>query len=125
MTKFINIWAPILKEDDWPTMSLAVRSGPKTPNEAEYRERLYDLLNELISANPKQAERDMDENCVSQCPDLCNIRAECPTKEWAYQISQCAQMSFLLARIDWQKDNPPRRLPEDDLPSFMDILQMI
>ena len=32
---------------------------------------------------------------------------------------------MLLNRIDWQRDNPPRKLSEHNLPSFMDILQML
>jgi hypothetical protein len=35
------------------------------------------------------------------------------------------EMLQLLIRIDWQKTNPVKELPAEDLPSFMDILQMM
>jgi hypothetical protein len=127
MTKVVNIWAPILKENDRPTMSLAVRSGTTAPDKAEYRERLCDLLDELISANPKQARWYLEAmgGPSGYAPELASIPVGSPIKHWAPQILQVDLAEMLLNRIDWQRDNPPRKLSEDNLPSFMDILQML
>jgi hypothetical protein len=124
MSAQVSIWAPILKDNEQPTMSLGVLSKFQ-PNKSQYRSLLQQALESLISKNPKQAQQDLEEVSVPSSPDLCNIRAEYPTNEWAVQISQSDQMEMLLARIDWQKDNPPRELAEENLPSFMDILQML
>jgi hypothetical protein len=34
-------------------------------------------------------------------------------------------MGMLLSQIDWQKDNRPRSLSDENLPSLMDVLQML
>jgi len=34
-------------------------------------------------------------------------------------------MGMLLSQIDWQRDNPPRSLSDKNLPSLMDVLQML
>jgi hypothetical protein len=124
-TRFPNIWAPILKEDGWPTRSLAVPCGPKAPTPEQYPELLQDRIDLLIQANPKQAEKDLEAIGGSYNPELSNIPVGCPPQHWAPQIMQLDQMRMLLAQIDWKKDNPPRELSDDHLPSLIDILQML
>jgi hypothetical protein len=34
-------------------------------------------------------------------------------------------MGMLLSHSDWQKDNPPRELSDENLPSLMDILEKL
>jgi hypothetical protein len=34
-------------------------------------------------------------------------------------------MGMLLYQIDFQKTNPPRELSDENLPSLMDVLQML
>jgi len=58
-------------------------------------------------------------------PDLSVIPVECSPHQWAVQILQLDDMGMLLSQIDWQKDNPPRSLSYEDLPSLMDVLQML
>ena len=58
-------------------------------------------------------------------PDLSVIPVGCPPQHWAPQILQLDQMGMLLSQIDWQKDNPLRELSDENLPSLMDILQML
>jgi hypothetical protein len=41
---------------------------------------------------------------------------------WLLQLDE---MGMLLSQIDWQKDNPPRSLSDENLPSLMDVLQML
>ena len=126
MEKQVNIWAPILKGNDRPTMSLAVRCGPKAPTKEQYPELLQDAMSQLIQDNPSKARKDLESmGGPSYSPDLSNIAVGSPSQEWAVQIAQSDQMAMLLAQIDWQKDNPPRELSEENLPSLMDILQML
>ena len=126
MTKLLNIWAPILKDSDRQTMSLAVPCGEKAPTREQYPELLQDQINRLIEENPKRARQDLEAmGGPSGAPDLSNIAVGSPTQEWAVQIAQSDQMAMLLAQIDWQKDNPPRELSDENLPSLMDILQML
>ena len=58
-------------------------------------------------------------------PDLSAIPVGCPPRQWAAQILQLDEMAMLLSQIDWQKDNPPRSLSDKNLPSLMDVLQML
>ena len=126
MTKLLNIWAPILKDSDRPTMSLAVPCGQKAPTREQYPELLQDQIDRLIQQDPKQSRRDLEAmGGVSSNPELSAIPVGCPSSEWAPQILQLDQTAMLLAQIDWQKDNPPRELSEENLPSLMDILQML
>ncbi len=120
-TRQWNIWAPILKGSEGPVMSLAVPCGSKAPNKEEYRERLYDYVQGLIQADPQIARKAVD--CfIEYCPSL-NIFS---MKEWAYQISHCDEMNLFLAEIDWERENPPRKLSDEEkLPSLSDILEMI
>ena len=126
MTKLLNIWAPILKGSDRQTMSLAVPCGEKAPTREQYPELLQDQINRLIEENPKRARQDLEAmGGPSGAPDLSSIAVGSPPQEWAVQITQSDQMGMLLAQIDWQKDNPPRELSDENLPSLMDILQML
>ena len=68
MTKIVNIWAPILKESDRPTMSLAVRCGQKAPTKEQYPELLQDQIDELIQENPARARRALGGNIVHSRP---------------------------------------------------------
>ena len=102
-------------------MSLAVPSGSNAPNKEEYRERLYDYVQALIQADPQMARKAAD--CFSKYCSSLNIFS---MKEWAYQISYCDEMNLLFAEIDWERENPPRKLSdEEELPSLSDILEMI
>jgi hypothetical protein len=107
-------------------MSLAVPCGSKAPTREQYPELLQDQIDRLIQANPKQAERELEAMGGLSCgPDLSHIAVGSPVQEWAVQIAQLVEMGMLLGQIDWQKDNPPRGLSDENLPSLMDILQML
>ncbi len=58
--KQVNIWAPILKGDSEPTMSLAVRCGEKAPNWEQYRERLQEHLDSKVLSNPKRSRQEIE-----------------------------------------------------------------
>ena len=58
MPKQVSIWAPILKGDPEPTMSLAVQAN-YTPTQNQYRELLTDLLNKEILSDPVKAKEQM------------------------------------------------------------------
>ena len=129
MPKQVNIWAPILKGDSEPTMSLAVQNGTKPiTSEEQYRGYLLDLLDSRIQANPQRSRREieaMGSTSEESNPDLSSIPVGCPPHQWAAQILQLDQMGMLLDQIDWQKDNPPREMSDENLPSLMDVLQML
>jgi hypothetical protein len=114
-----------LKGNDEPTMSLAVQAS-FVPTKEQYRSLLEEAMEELISSSPTRARQTVEQLCDPRInPDLCNIQAASPTQEWAVQISQCDQMGMLLGRINWQKENPPQKLSDENLPSLMEILQML
>jgi hypothetical protein len=80
---------------------------------------------ELIEHNPRAARRDLEEVAVVESPDLLIILKGYPVHEWAWNLAWCAQANFLLDRIDWQRPAPVKKLPEEELPSLMDYLQML
>ncbi len=128
MPKQVNIWAPILKGDSKRTMSLAVRCGEKAPSKDTYRMYLQDHLDTKILSNPKRSREEMQAmGSTSECPipELSSIPIGCPPQQWAAQILQLDEMGMLLSQIDWQRDNPPRSLSDRNLPSLMDVLQML
>ena len=127
MPKQVNIWAPILKGDSEPTMSLAVQAN-YVPNKEQYRLHLQDLLDKDIQANPLRSKEEiqaMGSTSEYPIPELSAIPVGCPPRQWAAQILQLDEMAMLLSQIDWQKDNPPRSLSDENLPSLMDVLQML
>ena len=127
MPKQVSIWAPILKGDDRPTMSLAVQANYQ-PNQGQYRGLLQDLLNKEILDNPVKSReeiRAMGDTSGQPNPELSAIPVGCQPHQWAAQILQLDQMGMLLNQIDWQKDNPPRELSDENLPSLMGVLQML
>jgi HJR/Mrr/RecB family endonuclease len=114
------IWAPVFKGDDRPNMSLAVPCGSTAPGRREYRERLYDYVEALVGSNPQEAR-----DATGYLNEL-GVLSPFTMKECAYTISDCDGMNLLLNEIDWQKDNPPRKLGDEEaLPSLMEILEMI
>ena len=128
MPKQVNIWAPILKGDSKRTMSLAVRCGEKAPNKDTYRMYLQDHLDTKILSNPKRSREEvqaMGSTSEYPIPELSSIPIGCPPHQWAAQILQLDEMGMLLSQIDWQKTNPPRELSDENLPSLMDVLQML
>jgi hypothetical protein len=127
MPKQVSIWAPILKGDPEPTMSLAVQAN-YVPTLNQYRELLTDLLNKEILSDPVKAKEQMQAigNTSGQPnPELSAIPVGCQPHQWAAQILQLDQMGMLLSQIDFQKTNPPRELSDENLPSLMDVLQML
>ena len=127
MPKQVNIWAPILKGDSEPMMSLAVQS-PHALNREQYRMYLESQLDKEIQANPKRSKEEMQamgDTSGQPNPELSAIPVGCPPHHWAAQILQLDEMAMLLSQIDWQKDNPPRSMSDENLPSLMDILQML
>lgn len=125
MPKQVSIWAPILKGDQEPMMSLAVQVSTK-PTLQQYRELLQDLLNKEILADPVKSKREIQAmGSPSGNPDLSAIPVGCQPHQWAAQILQLDQMGMLLSQIDWQKDNAPRELSDENLPSLMDVLQQL
>ena len=114
------IWAPVFKGDDRPNMSLAVPCGPTSPSREEYQERLYDYVEALVRSNPQKARE-----AVEYFGDP-SVLSPHTMKECAYSVSHCDGMMMLLTEIDWRKDNPPRKLgDEEDLPSLMEVLENI
>jgi hypothetical protein len=81
---------------------------------------LQDHLEEEILSDPKRAREEMQ-----AMGSLSAILVGCPIHHWAAQILQLDEMGMLLSQIDWQKDNPPRELSDENLPSLMDVLQML
>ena len=78
------------------------------------------------STGPKQSKRELEAmGGVSSNPELSAIPVGSPSQEWAPLLLQLDQMAMLLAQIDWQKDNPPQELSDENLPSLMDVLQML
>ena len=125
MPKQVSIWAPILKGDSEPMMSLAVQAN-YVPTQDEYRLHLQSLLDKEILANPERAKEEIQAmGSPSGNPDLSAIPVGCPPQQWAAQILQLDQMGMLLSQIDFQKDNPPRELSDENLPSLMDVLQQL
>ena len=128
MPKQVNIWAPIMKGDSEPMMSLAVPCGEKALNRELYRLYLQDHLDSEILSNPKRSREEiqaMGSTSEESNPDLASIPVEYPPHQWAAVILQLDEMGMLLSQIDWQKDNPPRSLSGENLPSLMDVLQML
>lgn len=122
----MNTWAPILKDDDQPTLSLMVRCGDHPPDQREYRSRLEDAMEAFIKQHPKQARRDIEEVSDPDSPGFSFLLTQFEPPEWATQIALSPQMAMLLHRIDWQKTNPVQeRRSEDELPDFLDILMML
>lgn len=121
-----NIWAPIFKYSDGRVMRLAVPCGDTAPNEEEYRERLYDYLEELIRCNPHTAEetaRYLED--MTRSLDL-NPSPAISSQQWAYQITHCDWMNIRLWDIDWGMSNPPRKIGEDEkLPTLLEILECL
>jgi hypothetical protein len=124
-TSVVNTWAPILKQNDEPTLSLMVRCGKEAPDLAQYKMQLEGALISLIESNPKQARRDMEEISPPDSPSLSNILTQFEPAEWAVQIMSSPQMTMLLNRIDWQETSPVKEQSVEELPSLMDILQML
>ena len=123
--KQVNIWAPILKGDSEPMMSLAVPCGEKAPNTKEqYRMYLEDHLTSEILANPKRSREEiqaMGSTSEESNPDLSSIPVGCPPHQWAFQILQLDEMGMLLSQIDWQKDNQEylRKLEAQSAPAAL------
>jgi hypothetical protein len=117
-------WAPVFEGDERPRRSMAIPWTASIPPTAQrYRDVLVDRLDELIKANPKQADGEMDTDSRC-CPDLISIRSEHSMKYWAFHIGESAQMSFTLARIDWgrQTIKTAMNLEDDDIPRLSDYL---
>lgn len=125
-TTHVHIWAPILKGNDSPTMSLAVQCQNEVPpNEELYKDLLEAELDSLVQANPKQALRDLEEVSTPESPGLYPELRWYPPHQWAFHMIGSFEMDQLLIRIDWQRTGSVMELPAEELPSFMDILQMM
>lgn len=125
MNTQVRIWAPILKGNDEPTMSLAVANGSKPPNRQQYKQYLVEAIEELVKANPKEAQQDFESLDQQINPEFLNIVAMYPRSEWAAQVSLSDRMEMLLSRIDWQKDSPIREMSAENLPRLIDLLQQL
>jgi|SRR6185437_365980 len=126
MSDLVKIWAPILKQNDEPTMSLAVPYRWDTPpNEEQYRNLLELRLNALIKADPKQALRDLEAVSTPEYPGLYPELRWHPPDQWTFLIMLSFEMRMLLCRIDWQKNSTVQEVSIEELPSFMDVLQMM
>lgn len=125
MPKQVSIWAPILKGDPNPTMSLAVQAN-YVPTPQQYRGLLEDLLNKEILGDPVKSRDEIKAmGSPSGNSDLSDIPVAYPVRQWAALILQLDPMGMLLSQIEWQKDNPPHELSDENLPSLMDVLQML
>jgi hypothetical protein len=125
MTKQVNTWAPTLKDNDEPALSLMVECGPEIPTERQYFQFLSMAVDQLVSKDPKQARKDIQEVSDQDSPGLSFILAQYQRQEWAVQIMMSPQMAMLLHQIDWQKTNPVQKQPVENLPSLQDILMML
>lgn len=126
MANRVYVWAPILKQNDEPTMSLAIRWPCEyPPNEDQYRNLLEGTLDSLIAQNPRQALRDLKVVSTPEYPGLYPELRWYPSHQWAFHIMHSFEMQMMLNRIDWQQSSPVQELASEDLPSFMDILQMM
>jgi len=84
MPKQVNIWAPILKGDSEPMMSLAVRCGEEAPNKDTYRVYLQDHLDTKILSNPKRSREEMQAmggTSENPNPDLSGIPVGYPPSQ--------------------------------------------
>jgi hypothetical protein len=89
---------------------------------------LESQLDKEIQANPKRSKEEMQamgNTSEDSDPDLSGIPVGYPIHQWAALILQLDRMGMLLSQIDWKKDNPPRELSDENLPSLMDVLQML
>lgn len=125
MTQQVNTWAPILKDNDEPTLSLLVKCGEQEPDQQQYRELLAQAIHSLVAADKKQARKDIEEISDPDSPGLSYILAEFQPQEWAVQIMLSPPMAMLLRQIDWQKTNPVQKRSDESLPSLQDILAML
>ncbi len=76
----------------------------------------YNYLRELIRINPREAARIAEDYDGWNGPDL------------AYNITYGEWMNILLEDVDWERDNPPRKLgdeEEEGLPDLMSIMAVI
>lgn len=122
----IRIWAPILKQNDRPTISMAICwHGEQPPDPEQYRNLLEVAIDALIRADPKQALRDLREVSSPGYPGFYPGLKWQPFHQWAFLIMLSDEMARLLNRIDWQKVSPVQEVSDEDLPGFMDILQML
>lgn len=126
MTELIRAWAPTLKGNDEPTMSLAVPVfGEASPDGESYANLLEARLQALIEANPIRALRDLKEVSTPEYPGLYPELKWHPPHHWIVHIMLSIQMRTLLNRIDWKQSGPVQRIAVEDLPNFIDILQMM
>jgi hypothetical protein len=115
-----NIWAPVFDGHDRSNMGWAVPCGQTTPDREEYRDLLYDYVDELVRFNPQEAREAVE---YFNQPSLLHTST---MNEVAYTVSHCDGMNLVLNEIDWERDNPPRTLAGDEeLPSLMEILEKI
>ena len=125
MAEHVKAWAPILKGNDRPSMSLAVRCGEKAPNKEQYRVLLEARLESLIAADPKQALLDLELVSTPEYPGLYPELPWYPSHQWAFHIMLSCEMRMMLNRIDWERANPVELVQVEELPSLIDILEMI
>src|ERR1700687_803591 len=97
--KQVNTWAPILKDNDEPTLSLMVRCGNYPPDPQEYQSRLLDAMESFIKQNRKQARRDIQEVSDPDSPGFSFLLTQFEPPEWATQIALSHHMAMLLAGI--------------------------
>jgi hypothetical protein len=89
---------------------------------------LQDHLDTKILSNPKRSREEvqaMGSTSEYPIPELSSIPVGYPIHQWAALILQLDEMGMLLSQIDWQRDNPPRSMSDRNLPSLMDVLQML
>ncbi len=61
MSKRLTWWAPIFKDRDVPSRSMAIPwLREEAPTEKEYKDALVDRIDELIQANRKEARWGLD-----------------------------------------------------------------
>ena len=103
--KQVNTWAPILKDDEEPTLSLMVRCGDHPPNQQEYRSRLGDAMEAFIKQDPKLARKDIGRSVRSGQPRfLVSLLSLCPLSGQTNATSP--QMAMLLHRTRLAEDQP-------------------
>ena len=120
MVDSITWWAPIFEGNDTPSRSMAVPwRQEKPPTEKEYKDALVDRIDELIQANRKEARWALD----VEFEEICIMENR---EHWAIHIGMSPQMSFMLARVDWDARSEKFVFDDDEdvpaLPDYVDGL---
>jgi hypothetical protein len=119
-SEMVQVWKPSGAQDAWNVPWI----GPLVMSRAQYCLQLESRLRELIAENPREAKNILTGS--PECsPDLYQIGLYNNPKDWAPLIVQCDQMMMFLNQIDWNEPGESQSIVRSDLPSFVEILEVI